>query len=180
MALRTSVRRGVLPVMGLDCRAGIAAVALPCTPVRFSSSAYIKSRNAPSGNFASKGLACSARRARPSSVAMTTTASTTGLVIPPSNIMIIYAVVTGNVHKGTGTLPINAIDAQGVVLDQLLQQNNISGWSFPATPLTVYASAFHVWVWIAIFLIPLVAKPIIHAKRLIPLPRGKTRQIPSN
>ncbi|MAT70015.1 MAG: hypothetical protein CMJ58_10885 [Planctomycetaceae bacterium] len=31
------------------------------------------------------------------SVALTTTASTTGLVIPPSNIMIVYAVVTGNV-----------------------------------------------------------------------------------
>ena len=31
------------------------------------------------------------------SVAVTTTAATTGLVIPPSNIMIIYAVVTGNV-----------------------------------------------------------------------------------
>ena len=31
------------------------------------------------------------------SVAVTTTAATTGLVIPPSNIMIVYAVVTGNI-----------------------------------------------------------------------------------
>jgi parallel beta-helix repeat protein len=84
------------------------------------------------------------------------------------------ATVTGNVLKGTGTQPINAIDAEGVVLEQLLQQNNVSGWRYPATPLTVYASAFHVWVWIAIFLIPLAAKPLIYAKRLIPLPRGKS------
>lgn len=34
---------------------------------------------------------------RPMGVALTTTAATTGLVIPPSNIMIVYAVVTGNV-----------------------------------------------------------------------------------
>jgi len=31
------------------------------------------------------------------SVAVTTTAATTGLIIPPSNIMIVYAVVTGNI-----------------------------------------------------------------------------------
>ena len=30
-------------------------------------------------------------------VAVTTTAATTGLMIPPSNIMIVYAVVAGNV-----------------------------------------------------------------------------------
>ena len=43
------------------------------------------------------------------SVALTTTASTTGLVIPPSNIMIVYAVVTGNVSVAAmfmaGVLP---------------------------------------------------------------------------
>ena len=43
------------------------------------------------------------------SVAVTTTAATTGLVIPPSNIMIVYAVVTGNISVTTifiaGVLP---------------------------------------------------------------------------
>ena len=43
------------------------------------------------------------------SVAVTTTAATTGLVIPPSNIMIVYAVVTGNVSVAAmflaGVLP---------------------------------------------------------------------------
>ncbi|MDP0499801.1 MAG: TRAP transporter large permease [Verrucomicrobiota bacterium JB022] len=34
---------------------------------------------------------------RPFSVALTTTSATTGLLIPPSNIMIVYAVVAGNV-----------------------------------------------------------------------------------
>ncbi|MBX3426863.1 MAG: TRAP transporter large permease [Pirellulales bacterium] len=42
-------------------------------------------------------------------VALTTSASTTGLVIPPSNIMIVYAVVTGNVSVAAmflaGVLP---------------------------------------------------------------------------
>lgn len=35
------------------------------------------------------------------SVAVTTTAATTGLIIPPSNIMIVYAVVAGNVSVAT-------------------------------------------------------------------------------
>ncbi|MCA9259145.1 MAG: TRAP transporter large permease [Planctomycetales bacterium] len=43
------------------------------------------------------------------SVAVTTTAATTGLIIPPSNIMIVYAVVTGNVSVAAmfmaGVLP---------------------------------------------------------------------------
>ncbi len=43
------------------------------------------------------------------SVAVTTTAATTGLVIPPSNIMIVYAVVTGNLSVAAmflaGVLP---------------------------------------------------------------------------
>jgi tripartite ATP-independent transporter DctM subunit len=43
------------------------------------------------------------------SVAVTTTAATTGLIIPPSNIMIVYAVVTGNISVAAmflaGVLP---------------------------------------------------------------------------
>jgi tripartite ATP-independent transporter DctM subunit len=58
------------------------------------------------------------------SVAVTTTSATTGLVIPPSNIMIVYAVVTGNVSVAAmfmaGVLPGIVIGAAIMAVSALL------------------------------------------------------------
>jgi len=62
---------------------------------------------------------------RPYSVAVTTTAATTGLLIPPSNIMIVYAVAAGNVS-------VAALFMAGVVPGLLM-----GGFLLFATALTV-------------------------------------------
>ena len=63
---------------------------------------------------------------RPFSVALTTVSATTGLVIPPSNIMIVYAVVAGNVS-------VAAMFMAGVIPGLLLGLSIIatSWWAMP-------------------------------------------------